>query len=55
MQRDKMSTKKRGKKAHKILMKMEESGEIRSLWKTFRDSIDAARDSKQGRYAVESP
>lgn len=55
VQRDKMSTKKRGKQAHKILMRMEESGEIKSLWKTFRESIDAARDAKQGRYGGESP
>ncbi|KAI5367689.1 hypothetical protein Slin14017_G027250 [Septoria linicola] len=55
VQRDKLSTRKRGKQAHKTLARIENEGQLKSLWKTFRDSIDAARDSKQGRYAVESP
>lgn len=56
LQRDKSSTKKRKKQARKIMKRMEDEGELRSLWKTFRDAIDDARNSKtQSRFGGDSP
>ncbi|CAK1361167.1 hypothetical protein CB0940_03437 [Cercospora beticola] len=56
LQRDKLSTKKRKKQARKIMKRMEDEGELRSLWKTFRDAIDDARNSKtRSRFGGDSP
>jgi len=50
MQRDKMSERKRGKLAYRILDQMEREGKIRSLYKDFKQSISAARDFKESRW-----
>ena len=50
VERDRWSTKKRRKRANKIADRMEAEGEIKNLWASFRESVDEARDSKQGRY-----
>jgi hypothetical protein len=55
VKRDKLSTRKRRKRANKIVDQMEDQGMVKELWRNFRDSIDKARDSKQGRYGGESP
>ncbi|PPJ55314.1 hypothetical protein CBER1_06405 [Cercospora berteroae] len=56
VKRDKLSTPKREKQARKIMKRMEDEGELRSLWKTFRDAIDDARNSKTGsRFGGDSP
>lgn len=57
VERSNLSTRKLRKKANKIVTKMEEEGEVRALWKAFREKIDSARDSKQGRYrfGMDSP
>lgn len=53
--RDKWSTKKRRKYANKILDRMKEEGEVKNLWKKFRDTVEEARSSKQGRFEALSP
>ena len=55
LRRDKSSTKKRRKEANKITDRMEQGGVIRTLWKDFYNNINDARNSKQGRYRLESP
>lgn len=50
VERDRWSTKKRRKEANRIVDRMEERGVVAGLWKEFRATVAAARDSKQGRY-----
>ncbi|KXT15592.1 hypothetical protein AC579_9961 [Pseudocercospora musae] len=53
--RDKWSTKKRRKYANKILDRMKVEGEVKVLWNKFRESIEEARNSKQGRFEALTP
>lgn len=53
--RDKWSTKKRRKYANKILDRMKLEGEVKVLWNKFRESIEEARNSKQGRFEALTP
>jgi hypothetical protein len=55
LERDKMSTKKRRKRANKIVDRMVDEGVLKTLWREFRNTADTARNSKQGRYEVASP
>jgi len=55
VQRDKWTTKKRRKYANKIVDRMEKDGDIKRLWEDFRNNIDDARNSKQGRFEAPSP
>ncbi|KAK3701201.1 hypothetical protein LTR37_015580 [Vermiconidia calcicola] len=50
VERDQLSTKKRGRLANKIVDRMEEEKVVKQLWQDFRRNIDEARDSKQGRW-----
>jgi hypothetical protein len=50
-----MSTKKRRKRANKIVDRMVDEGVLKTLWREFRNTADTARNSKQGRYEVASP
>ncbi|KAK4504698.1 hypothetical protein PRZ48_002659 [Zasmidium cellare] len=54
VKRDKWNTKKRNKYANKVVDKMKADGEVKNLWKLFKDNIDQARNSKQGRYVGDS-
>ena len=45
---NKLSTKKRGKRAGKIVKRMEEEGVVKQLWQDFKQNIDEARNAKQG-------
>lgn len=54
VKRDKWPTKKRNKYANKVVDKMKADGEVKNLWKLFKDNINQARNSKQGRYAGDS-
>jgi hypothetical protein len=55
LERDKMSAKKRRKRANKIVDRMVEEGVLKILWREFRNTADTARNSKQGRYEIASP
>jgi len=55
VQRDTWSTKKRRKYANKIVDRMEQEGVVAKLWRSFRDNLDEARSSKQGRFEARSP
>lgn len=50
VRRDSWNEKKRRKTANKISDRMEKDGVVRQLWQDFRQNIDDARDSKQGRW-----
>lgn len=50
VERDRWSTKKRRKYANRIADRMEKEGVVKKLWREFRDSIDRAAESKQGRW-----
>ncbi|KAK3110018.1 hypothetical protein LTR53_016132 [Teratosphaeriaceae sp. CCFEE 6253] len=52
VKRDQMSVRKRQKEALKITDHMERGGEIKALWGAYRQKIDEARSSKQGRFAA---
>lgn len=52
VQRDRWNTKKRRKYANKIADRMEQEGVVRELWREFRNNIDEARSSKQGRFTA---
>ncbi|EME86134.1 uncharacterized protein MYCFIDRAFT_39486 [Pseudocercospora fijiensis CIRAD86] len=53
--RDKWSTRKKRKYANKILDRMKLEGEVKVLWNRFRESIEEARNSKQGRFEALTP
>ena len=55
VERDRLSTKRRRKEANKIVDRMEQGGVVKTLWRDFRQNIDNARNSKQGRYSSLSP
>jgi hypothetical protein len=55
LERDKMSTRKRRKRANKIVDRMVDEGVLKTLWREFRSTADTARNSKQGRYDFASP
>ncbi|KAK3632258.1 hypothetical protein LTR56_004274 [Elasticomyces elasticus] len=54
IKRDGQSMKKRQKEANRITDHMETDGHIRTLWDAYRQTIDDARNSKQGRFAAGS-
>ncbi|KAK4963689.1 hypothetical protein LTR10_001320 [Elasticomyces elasticus] len=54
VKRDGQSMKKRQKEANRITDHMETDGHIRTLWDAYRQTIDDARNSKQGRFAAGS-
>ncbi|KAK4894399.1 hypothetical protein LTR27_007283 [Elasticomyces elasticus] len=54
IKRDGQSMKKRQKEANRITDHMETDGQIRKLWDAYRQTIDDARNSKQGRFAAGS-
>ncbi|EME47514.1 hypothetical protein DOTSEDRAFT_102923, partial [Dothistroma septosporum NZE10] len=50
VEREKWNTKKRRKYANKIVDQMERDGEVKRLWRSFRQQVDVARNSKEGRF-----
>lgn len=50
VKRDGWNENKRRKAANRISDRMEKEGVTARLWRDFRDNIDEARDSKQGRF-----
>ena len=46
VERENWSVKKRGEFANKVVEGMEESGEIKALYRDFKINLEAARDSK---------
>jgi hypothetical protein len=55
VRRDGLSTRKRSKEANKIVDRMERDGRVKELWMEYKDAMESARSSKQGRYGGESP
>ncbi|KAK4992247.1 hypothetical protein LTR50_001227 [Elasticomyces elasticus] len=53
VERDKWSTKKRRRYAEKVADAMENSGEIRKLYQDYRNEIDEARNTRNGRWDAE--
>lgn len=51
VRRDKWSTKKRRKHANKIVDEMVKIGKVKALYQDFKNELDTARNSKQGRWA----
>lgn len=50
------SIKKLGKYASKVVDGMERDGEVKRLWQMFKQSIDEARESKEGgRFRGDTP
>ena len=48
LERERMSTKKRGQYANDVVDGMQASGEMRTLYKEFKENLQAARDAKVG-------
>jgi ribosome-binding protein aMBF1 (putative translation factor) len=48
VKRDKWDEPRRRKYAKKVVEAMEEEGQVRELWKQFREEIDSARERKSG-------
>lgn len=44
LERERMNRKKRSRLANQVVDKMEESGEIKKLWRDFHINLKAARD-----------
>ena len=55
VERDAWSTKKRRKYANKIVDRMEETGDLKQLWRQFRKNTNDARTSKSERFGEQSP
>ena len=55
VERDRWKMKKRRKYANKIADRMEKEGATKELYREFRNNIDEARNSKQGRFERSSP
>lgn len=53
--REGWKTKKKRKYANKIVDRMEKDGEIKELWRHWKENIEQARDAKTGRFEAESP
>lgn len=50
LKRDRLSVRKRRKIANRIADAMERDGVVKELYREFRNNIDTARESKQGRF-----
>ena len=48
VERENWSIKKRGDYANKVVDGMEETGEIKALYRDFKNNLEAARDAKVG-------